>query len=184
MTNAPKPTPGDGKGAAPGVAPTPKPAAPPPPPPPPQPTERRGRGRPSNASKGEAATPPPAEGAKARPDAEQPRGRKGNATPNNVSKLADKLVIYHRMLATFSKMPELMITRDDALLLAESGLAVADEFDLEIGGRWAVLGAFVLTAGGIYAPRAIMVAARMERMRSDQQRQRNGGPTIDGEPVT
>ncbi len=173
-------------GAAPGTTETPapeasarpqaKPQAKPQaaPKPPPQPQERRGPGRPSKGDKGPAAAPPPADGARARPDAEQPKGRKGNASAANAQKLADKLVIYHRMVATFTKLPELAISRDEALLLAESGLAVADEFDLEVGGKWAVLGAFVLTAGGIYAPRAIVIAARVDKMKNAHT-----GPIVD-----
>ncbi len=59
-------------------------------------------------------------------------------------------------------------------MLAESGLQVQREFDIEVGGKWAVLATFVGVCGIVYVPRFKMAADRA------RQRKREAGIVING----
>lgn len=182
------------KPAAPDAAAKPAAAAPTPPPPrePPQPQLRRGRGRPPNADRAQtmAHDANPAQdnpggatagAASPGPAGERPKSRKKAPGATEVEKMAEKLVIYHAVIATFAKAPELQINMDEAKLLAASGLELAAEFDLEIGGRWAVAASFALTAAGIYLPRVLFMSHRMAQQRAAEAAQ--NGPGFPGDPA-
>ena len=202
-TETPTPPPGAPTAAPGGAKPQPAPKAPPQPAPkaPPQPQaapQPRPRGKPGRKSNAEreamaaaaspagAAEPPPAGGG----EAPKARAKAGGSKPSDVDRLAEKLVMYHAILATFAKAPELAIGPEEARALASAGLDLAAEFDLEIGGRWAVVATFVLTAAGIYFPRVVIMSARMDAARKEAAKNRQpgpfpGAPTInpDGTPV-
>jgi hypothetical protein len=96
------------------------------------------------------------------------------------------LLQYHTLAALFAKAPELMISPQEARALAEQGLALADEFDVSIGGRWVVVVTFAFTAAGVYLPRVAAIAERQQRQArpapQPNRPQHTGGPAPHYEP--
>lgn len=96
-----------------------------------------------------------------------------------LSTLAQRIWQYHQIIAAFTASPELVISEAEATALAESGSALADEFDLELGGKWVALAAFAITAGGIYIPRLVVRANRARTEREQHAQQAAPEPTGD-----
>ncbi len=84
---------------------------------------------------------------------EAPRKRKRKPKPADIEFMAQRLMGLHAMLAGFTGTPEFQLSDIEAKMLAESGLQVQREFDIEVGGKWAVLATFVGVCGVVYVPR-------------------------------
>ncbi len=114
-----------------------------------EPTPRR-RGRPPGSKNKTSDTV----GSGGEPQqAEKPRRRRRKPKPEDISFMAERLIGLHAMLAGFTGIAEFQLSPLEAKMLAESGLQVQREFDIEIGGKWAVLASFVGVCGIIYIPR-------------------------------
>ncbi len=103
-----------------------------------------------------------------------PKRRKRKPKPEDISFMAERLIGLHAMLAGFTGVPEFQLSAIEAKMLAESGLQVQREFDIEVGGKWAVLATFVGVCGIVYVPRFKMAADRA------RQRKREAGVVING----
>lgn len=111
--------------------------------------------------------------------AEKPRRRKKSAPKQeDIEKGAQRVMGIHAVLATIMQAPELMISPDEAMALSRTAAELATEFDLEVGGRWAVVGAAIATASAIYVPRLVHLKMRMAR----DAAQRAAATTIEPEP--
>lgn len=149
----------------------------------PQPVARRRPGRkpgqknrpPEAATAGEPGeeTPEAAgnEGAAPKRRARAPKAEK-------VQAFAQQIFGVHQVLAAVSGAPEFAIGEAEAMALAHNGLAVAAEFDVELGGRWAALIGLIGTAGMIYVPRLIAANARMQKAR--RAKAAEVGPDVHG----
>lgn len=115
------------------------------------PTPRR-RGRPPGSKSKPREAEAVSYGNKPR-EAEKPKRRKRKPKPEDIGFMAERLIGLHAMLAGFTGVPEFQLSPIEARMLAESGLQVQREFDIEIGGKWAVLASFVGVCGIVYIPR-------------------------------
>ncbi len=134
-----------------------------------EPVARR-RGRPPGSKNKSGGT---TEGTATDP-VEKPKRRKRKPKAEDIEFMAKRLVGMHSMLAAFTGTPEFQISDVEARMLAESGLQVQREFDIEVGGKWAVLATFVGICGMVYVPRISVMAQRAKA------RKRDAGVTING----
>lgn len=131
----------------------------------PEPQPRKGPGRPRREGPAAEETATRTSGADGANTREAPKARKAD-TKEGQKRAAERLVIWHRALAKFTGVPFLEMDLTDASLLVESWGDVTEEFGIEIGGKWAVLLAFVGTASGIYLPKVLLTLHAIEQMRA------------------
>lgn len=122
------------------------------------PPVRRGRGRPP---KNPGATPN-----KETPGAAPKRGRPAGASKkvysiDEIQLLGKQLVGIHQMAAMMTQIPEAQISDPEGLMMAQSIVNVANQYDLELDGKTGAMIQLLATAAMIYAPRVIMVKRRM-----------------------
>jgi len=120
---------------------------------------------------------------------ENPKRRKRKPKAADIEAMAQRLVAMHAMLAGFTGTPEFQLSEIEAKMLAESGLQVQREFDVEIGGKWAMLATFVGVCGMVYVPRFSLMRARAVAKKRQginpqnvdaKTQEQNSAPTIDG----
>lgn len=104
-----------------------------------------------------------------------PKRRKRKPKPEDISFMAERLIGMHAMLAGFTGVPEFQLSPIEAKMLAENGLQLQREFDIEVGGKWAVLVTFVGVCGIVYVPRIKIMTDRAK-----QRRREAGGAIING----
>lgn len=136
---------------------------------------QKAQAKPRAASPG--PTPQPAQMPPDEPD-EKPR-RRSRPNKEAVGNAAKRLAGWHAILASMMKMPELMITEAEAEQLVIAGADVSEEFDIEIGGKFAAIFGLVGTAAAVYFPRILMFVARPQAEQS-----RRGPGVVDGDPLT
>lgn len=144
-----------------------------------RPKGMRPPGRPPGSKNGHHAPGPETaeRTAQAEPAAarEAPKARKAD-TKEGQRRAAEKFVLWHKALAKFTGLPTIEIDLTEATLMVESWADVTEEFGIEIGGRAAVVLAFVGTASGIYLPRVLITLAMIEQARRAQGGMPPGGP--------
>ena len=120
---------------------------------------------------------------------EAPKRRKRKPKQADIDMMALRLQGFHSMLAGFTGTPEFQLSDIEAKMLAESGLQVQREFDVEIGGKWAVLATFVGVCGVVYVPRFKAMKDRAKSRKTQQAPQQHhayptqeqpSGVTING----
>jgi hypothetical protein len=107
---------------------------------------------------------------------EAPRKRKRKPKQADIDFMAQRLIGLHSMLASFTGTPEFQLSDIEAKMLAESGLQVQREFDIEVGGKWAVLATFVGVAGVVYVPRFKAMKDRAKQRRASAQTHKEAPP--------
>jgi hypothetical protein len=133
---------------------------------------KRGPGRPPgsrNKTNGEA-TPEPVNpvdpGASATPRRGRPPGSRKTITGEEINALAQQIQGLHIMAAMATGFPELQLTPNDAVLLANGILAVSKEYGMTISGKTAATLQLLGACAMVYVPRLIAV-----KQRADIQRQ-------------
>jgi hypothetical protein len=131
------------------------------------PPVKRGRGRPRK----EDAAPRTAEtvtstGAKRGP---KPKATKKAYTPDDIGVMGKQLCGLHLMVAQITGLPEMCISEQESVLLAQSVVNVADEYGLSLDGKTGAALQLFLTGAMIYGPRALAVRGRMMKARQDAQ---------------
>ncbi len=90
-------------------------------------------------------------------------GRRNKSTSETSANLEALLFSLHAMAASFTSIPELMLTQDEAKLLADATKRVSDLYEISVipekAMAWINL---CIVAGGIYGPR-YMVAMHKEK---------------------
>lgn len=74
--------------------------------------------------------------------------------------LAKQLFGLHTMAAQMTGIPEAQISSDEAMMLANSVIGVAEQYDLSIDGKTGAAIQLLATAAMIYAPRLLHIKAR------------------------
>ena len=126
-----------------------------------EPPKKRGRGRPPGSTN------------KAKKE-DGPKKRKQSTKSDN-EKMARQICGIHLVIAQITGIPEIALSENDGVALAESVNNVCDQYDLAIDGKTGALIQLAGTAAMIYGPRVFAFHARMN---SAQNRK---GETVDGE---
>lgn len=141
----------DVSGDAPGTEQPPQDDAPP---------VRRARGRPRK----DGSTAP----TKETPSGSAPRrgrppksGTKKVYSVDEITLLGKQLVGIHAMASMMTQIPEAAISDPEGLMMAQSIVNLADQYDLELDGKTGAAIQLLATAAMIYAPRVIAVKRRM-----------------------
>jgi hypothetical protein len=108
------------------------------------PPGKRGRGRPPGSGK----------------TAEGPKKRAGSAK-SDPDKLARQIVGGHMLAATFTGLPELVISTEEGRILADAMITMTEEYGLVISGKTAAAMQLLAAVGIVYAPRAILIITRI-----------------------
>lgn len=126
---------------------------------PPEPTRRKRRTR----AEMETATLH-AEGATDAPEAaegEAPKRRKTKASREKTEVYARQIFGFYQMGAMFTGAPFMAISEGEAKQLAIAALDVADQFDIEVGGKYAALGGLIVALAVVNIPRGIMLMSHL-----------------------
>jgi len=106
----------------------------------------------------------------------KPRSSGNSATPRSRSKadnsasvdsLARMLGYLHMGIAGATKSPELVLTDDESKALAAATANVMSEFDIRPSPKAEAIVGLVITAGGIYGPRAYFIRERIKNGRTE-----------------
>lgn len=131
------------------------------------PTKRK-RGRPSKAEHAASA----ADKVGASPVSSAPRGRKPGrkARPEFSAEarviLAAQIEGLHKISAMATGIPELMLSRDESVMLADAMANVAQEYGLSLSGKTGALLQFAGVAAFLYAPRFFAVNDRVRKAKA------------------
>lgn len=124
------------------------------------PPVKRGRGRPpksaSNETQKETVT-----GAAPKRGRPAKGASKKTYTVDEIGILGKQLVGIHQMVFMMTQIPETQLSDPEGLMLAQSIVNVADQYDLEIDGKTGAAIQLLATAAMIYAPRAIAFKRRV-----------------------
>lgn len=130
-----------------------------------EPPVRRRRGRPPKNPDAALNKETPAAGAKRGP---KPKAAKKVYTSSEIELMGKQLCGLHIMVAQISGMPEMAISDQESLILAQSIVNVADQYDLALDGKTGAALQLAMTAAMIYGPRALSIRARkMQAQRND-----------------
>jgi hypothetical protein len=153
---------------------------------------KRGPGRPPGArNKVNGEAPPetvnPVDpGAGAPPRRGRPPGSRKTITGEEINALAQQIQGLHIMASMATGIPELQLTPNDAVLLANGILAVSKEYGLAISGKTAATLQLLGACAMVYVPRLIAVKQRADARRqaaADFETAKNGGAVDAESPV-
>lgn len=131
-----------------------------------EPPVRRRRGRPpKNPDAAPARETPTSTGAKRGP---KPKSDKKVYTSAEIDIMGKQLVGLHIMIAQISGMPEMSISEQEAGLMAQSIVNVADQYDLAIDGKTGAALQLAMTVAMIYGPRALAIRARKMQQQKNE----------------
>jgi len=85
----------------------------------------------------------------------------------SVDSLARMLGYLHMGVAAATKTPELVLTEDETKALSNATANVLSEFDIRPSPKAEAIVGLVVTAGGIYGPRAYFIRERVRNGRRD-----------------
>ena len=85
---------------------------------------------------------------------------------DEIALMGKQLVGLHMMVAQIGGLPELQLADQEGLLLAQSIINVADQYDLAIDGKTGAALQLAMTAAMIYAPRALAIRARARQQQA------------------
>lgn len=129
---------------------------------------RRGRGRPRRDGSGAAPVSPSAAGAAAT------KGKPGRPKKNarvsvDASALAKQIQGLHAIAALGTGIPEFNLRDDEAEMLGQAVSAVCEEYDLSLSGKTGAALQLLAAAAMVYAPRVMMVKARVALANAEAQ---------------
>lgn len=129
------------------------------------PPVRRRRGRPPKN--------PDALGNKETPTGTAPkRGRPAKTdkkvySVDEIALMGKQLTGIHIMVAQIAQLPEMQISEQEGVLLAQSIINVADQYDLAIDGKTGAALQLAMTAAMIYGPRAMAIRSRAKQAQAN-----------------
>lgn len=92
-----------------------------------------------------------------------PRAKKRADNKTGIDGLTKMLYIMHLGIAQATQSPEMILTDDDAKMLAEASANVLSEFDIRPSPKAEAIVALVMAAGSIYGPRAYLIRERLKK---------------------
>lgn len=131
------------------------------------PTVRRGRGRPKGSG-GAAPVSPSAAGAavtKGKPG----RPKKNARVSVDASALAKQIQGLHAIAALGTGIPEFNLQDSEAEMLGQAVSAVCEEYDLSLSGKTGAALQLLAAAAMVYAPRVMMIKARVALANAEAQ---------------
>ena len=111
------------------------------------PPAKRGRGRPAGSGAKTGAKPGPKSSAKAKAD---------------VSRIGKQIMGIHMLAASFTGLPELVISQQEGEMLADAVVNVAEEYGLSFSGKTGAAVQLFAAVAMVYAPRAIAISRRAQ----------------------
>jgi hypothetical protein len=130
-------------------------------------TFRRKRGRKSRGSSGSA----------------KPRSQIHSDIKETAQFLAQGLLLFHTSMAAMTNTPELVLDKDEAQGLAESGLTLAAMYDIQPDPKLQAAILFAGQVGMIYGTRIVAIRARKSQEKEERRKGTAGMYDADGNPI-
>ena len=124
---------------------------------------KRGRGRPPGSGKKNPDGSPVAK-------PEKSKSRKAS----DVEAFAKQIQGIHEMIALITPFPEMRLSESESVMMAKALDAVAEEYGLELDGKTGAAIQLIGAAAMIYGPRALVIRARIAKMKAEQTVAENG----------
>jgi len=126
---------------------------------------RRGRGRPSNAERAARESAKAEAGGTVHNLFESaiPKAPRSPKPKKNLDAIKSSIMMLHAMIALKASIPEMVLSEDEAHLLAEAGSNLLDYYQIKIDGKTGAIYAFLYAIALVYGPRAFAVMIRTDK---------------------
>lgn len=101
-----------------------------------------------------------------------------------VESLAMQLFGLHHFAAEVTKAPEFILAKEQAVALAASVIAVSDEYEIELSGKYVAVLGLIATVAAVYLPKALAYKARKLEEKKAAQAAKDFGPPDPEKPAS
>lgn len=129
--------------------------------------KRRGR-KPKNAAPETAEMHADGTAPEATEAAEPKRRKAKGAAKDKAATWTTQIQGFYGIAAAVTGVPFLAISPDEAKQLANAAVAVSEEYDFEVAGKYAAIGGLVIALAMVNVPRALMFRQHMMMVRSSK----------------
>jgi hypothetical protein len=118
---------------------------------------------------GAESTVPPGKRGRGRPPGSKSGGgpTKRNAGKSDAAALARQIVGGHVLASMFTGIPELIVNEQEARMLADALIAVAEEYGFALGGKTGATLQLLSALGMVYGTRVFAIAARIQKQQQE-----------------
>lgn len=88
---------------------------------------------------------------------------------SSVDTLAKTLMVFHQGIAVATSTPEMMIDQDEGEILARATVNVLDQYDFTPDPKIQAIIGMVMAAGTVYAPRVVLIRARLAQQAKERE---------------